>query len=229
MEIKIAIAEDHSLFRKGIIPLLNSFVGFQVIADAENGAELLKKYRKLARDGEAIPDISILDLNMPEMVGFKSTLVLRKHFPSTKIIIISAHDDADIIVHLYDKGANAFLDKNAEPEEVELAIRSVMKNDFYFNNDAKIALEDTNSDNKNTVYLDLEDALSNRDIELLKLICQEKTASEIAEELALSKRTVDNYRNRLLQKTRSKNITGLVLFAVRAGIISVSELKINTL
>ena len=130
MKINVAIAEDQSLFRKGMIALLNSFNGVSVVVEAENGLDLLQQFEAIDQSSDELPNIVILDLRMPEMDGIKTTEELRKKYPQSKIIIVSAHDDADIIVHLYDKGVNAFLDKNAEAEEVELAIRSVLKNDF---------------------------------------------------------------------------------------------------
>ena len=223
--ITIGIAEDQALFRKGIIGLLNSFEGFEVIVEAEHGQDLIDQYKILNDNGKDSPLITILDLRMPVLDGIKTTEILKNEIPESKIIVISSHNDQDIIVHLYDKGVNAFLDKNAEPEEVELAIKSVLQNDFYFNSAAKEALEKDISIEK--VNLAPEDALTNREIDVLKLICQEKTTSEIAEELFISKKTVDNHRSNLIWKTEAKNMTGLVLFAIRSGILNVSELKIN--
>ncbi|MBL4709072.1 MAG: response regulator transcription factor [Flavobacteriales bacterium] len=234
--IRIGIAEDQALFRKGIVGLLNSFRGFQVVVEAENGIDLLKKYEELIACEEDYPDITLLDLNMPEMDGIKATEKLKSLIPEKKIIIISSHNDQDIIVHLYEKGANAFLDKNAEPEEVQLAIRSVMQNDFYFNEAAKEALEDATNETveeeqvqegDEPIILDSIEMLTDREIEILRYICQEKTALEIGILLEISKRTVDGHRMKLLAKTKSKNIAGLVLFTIRCGIMSVSELKIN--
>lgn len=230
--IRIGIAEDQALFRKGIVGLLNTFRGFEVVVEAENGVDLLKKYEELIACEEDYPDITILDLNMPLMDGIKATEKLKSMIPEKKIIIISSHNDQDIIVHLYDKGANAFLDKNADPEEVKTAIKSVMKNDFYFNEAAREALEDVTNvsedleDTGEVILVKVED-LTEREIEVLKFICQEKTAQEIGDILEISKRTVDGHRLKLLSKTKSKNIAGLVLFAIKSGIISVSDLKIN--
>ena len=224
--ITIGIAEDQVLFRVGIVHLLNSVKDFQVIVEAENGQDLLEKYGDLELGEEPYPDITILDLRMPVMDGIKTTEKLKKIIPDSKIIIISSHNDVDIIVHLYEKGANAFLDKNAEPEEVEQAINSVMYNDFYFNETARTALEE-NPPSERDIRLDVVESLSERERDILKLICTEKTSQEIADILFISKRTVDNHRTSLIQKVGAKNITGLVLFAIRADIVNVSELKIS--
>ena len=224
--ITIGIAEDQALFRKGIVALLNSFENITVEVEAENGKDLVEKYATKTNKVQPIPLITILDLRMPVLDGIKTTEQLKTLYPNCKIIIISSHNDNDIIVHLYEKGANAFLDKNAEPEEVEIAINNVLQNDFYFNQAAQQALDDVKNTGHQVILLP-EDALTNRELEILKLICQEKTANEIAQQLSISKRTVDNHRTKLLQKTNAKNITGLVLFAIKTNLVSSSELKIN--
>lgn len=223
--ISIGIAEDQALFRKGIVGLLNSFDNIQVIVEAENGQELLDKYNDLKAGDMPLPDITILDLSMPVLDGIKTTEILKKRAIETQIIIISSHDDEDIIVHLYEKGANAFLDKNAEPEEVETAIRSVKEKDFYLNEAAQNALKEASS--SNSVSLTPLDALTDREVDVLKLICQEKTSAEIADLINLSKRTVENHRTHIMHKVQAKNTTGLVLFAIKTNIINVSELKIS--
>lgn len=226
--ITIGIAEDQLLFRAGIVGLLNSYPEFKVIVEAENGQQLLDKYSSSKSVDEKIPDITLLDLKMPVLDGIKTTEKLKKILPDSKIIIISSHNDEDIIVHLYEIGANAFLDKNAEPEEVELAIKSVNQNDFYFNEAARSALEENITADDGAFFLEADvNDLSKREVDILKLICKEKTSQEIGNLLFISKRTVDNHRTNLIKKTKVKNITGLVLYAIRGNVINVSELKIN--
>ena len=227
-KIKIGIAEDQALFRRGIVSLLDSYENFSVIVEAENGKDLIEEYSLIenSQDGK-LPDITILDLRMPVMDGIKTTEYLKKNHPDSKVIIISAHDDEDIIVHLYERGANAFIDKNAEPEEVELAIKSVIENDFYFNEAAKKALDDASAPNSEAIHFTIVDKLSSREVDVLRLLCKAKSSQDISEELSISKRTVDNHRNKLLQKTGAKNSTGLVLFAIQTNLINTSELKIN--
>lgn len=225
--IKIAIAEDQALFRRGIIGLINSFEDIEVIEEAENGQILLDKYEEMLEYQEQLPDITILDLNMPVLDGIKTTERLKQLYPNLKIIIISSFDDKDIIVHLYEKGANAYLDKNAEPEEVEMAIRSVFEKEVYLNQAAKEALEDASVHANDQFILDKKDLLSDREKEVLIHLCNERTTQETADIMNVSKRTVDGHRSNLLQKTSSKNTTGLVLYAIKANFINASELKIN--
>jgi DNA-binding NarL/FixJ family response regulator len=222
-KITLGIAEDQALFRKGMMAMLNAIPDFEVILEAENGMDLLEQVdqKKLS------PSVFLLDLSMPEMDGIETTEVLKSRNSANKIVIVSAFDDLDIISHLYQKGANAFIDKNAEPEEVEYAIKSVHKNDFYINQAARQAIDEekeTKDYRKETTHLS---ALSNREKEIIRLICMEYTNVEMAERLHLSKRTVDNYRLNILNKTQSKNTAGVVLFAVQNGLIDWATLKIR--
>lgn len=226
-EIRIGIAEDQALFRKGIVGLLNSFPNISVGEEAENGQALLDIYDEISRCGEQIPEVTILDLNMPVLDGIKTTERLKECYPDIKIIIISSFDDQDIVVHLYEKGANAYLDKNAEPEEVEEAVNAVYNNGFYFNKAAKDALEDVNINNDKPIILNSEDSLTEKELEVLKYICHGLTTDEIADILCVSNRTVDGHRSKLLQKTNSRNTTHLVLFALKSKLVNISELKIS--
>lgn len=222
--IKIVIAEDQHLFRKGMIALLNSIQGFEVIAEGENGEDLMEKIR--AKDLK--PDIYLLDLSMPVMDGIELTEYLKHRNSNANIIIVSAHDDQDIIVHLYEKGANAFIDKNAEPAEIEQAIRDVHQNGFYINKMAQNALQEiaTKKEKAKNNYHQLE--LSRREKDIVRLVCFEKSSSEIASTLSLGKRTVENYRYNIMRKTGSKNMAGFILFALKTGIVDLAELKIKS-
>ena len=225
--IRIGIAEDQALFRRGIIGLLNSFAKMNVVEEAENGQLLLDKYDEIIGFNENIPDITILDLNMPVLDGIKTTELLKKRFPESKIIIISSFDYQDIIVYLYEKGANAYLDKNAKPKEVETAINSVFEKEFYFNAAAKKALEDSSSKGSAQIRFNNADKLTDSEFEVLLNLCHEKTTLEIADLMNVSTRTVEGHKYKLLQKTKAKNTTGLDLFALKANFINISEIKIN--
>jgi len=221
--ISIAIAEDQALFRKGMIAMLNSVEDFEVVIEAENGQILLEQIKR----SNVFPNLIVLDLRMPEMDGLKATELLKSDYPESNIIIISAHDDEDIIAHLYELGANAFLDKNAEPEEVEYGIRSVLKNGVYLNNAAKQALDEISKMQKKSAITFKEDLLTNRELEVIKLICKEYSTQQIAEMLAISKKAVEYHRSSLLKKTYSSNVAGLVLYAIKQKIVNIADLKIN--
>lgn len=225
--IRVGIAEDQALFRKGIVSLMNSFEKITVVEEAENGQELLDIYEDILECNEMLPDITILDLNMPVLDGIRTTEILKRLYPEIKIIIISSFDDADNIVHLYEKGANAYLDKSSDPKEVEQAIKAVLVDDFYFNKAAKDALEDACVDSTDQIILSAENTLSERELEVLKHICYGITTEEIAKMMNVSSRAVDGHRLKLLQKTKCRNTTCLVLFALKSKLVNISELKVN--
>jgi len=222
--ISIAIAEDQHLFRKGMIALLNSIEDFEVIADGENGADLLDKINH----NELKPDIFLLDLSMPVMDGLELTEHLKLINPYANIIIVSAHDDKDIIVHLYEKGANAFIDKNAEPAEIELAIRNVHENGFYINRMAQNALKEIADKKEKPKLSSYKLELSKRERDIVRLVCFEKSSSEIGTQLNLSTRTIENYRYKIMRKTNSKNMAGFILFSLKTGIVDLAELKVKS-
>lgn len=165
---------------------------------------------------------------MPELNGIETAELLLEQQKDVKIIIISAHDDPDIIVHMYEKGVSAYLDKNAEPEEVLNALNQVYEQEIYINQQTKQAMEELRiSSNPHDFRLDTANRLSNREIEVLQLLCKQYNNHEIASILCISKRTVDGYRSKLLDKTGSKNTVGLVLFAVKNNLLDHAQLKIS--
>ncbi len=211
MKINIAIADDQKLFRKGMAALVNSFDDMTVVFEAENGRELLE----LCGEHEQKPTIILLDLSMPEMNGLEALKVLKEDFPEIKVIILSSHEVENFILATIQAGANGYLAKNAEPEEVEMAIREVVKNDFYFTMPMLAIMRKGLVKKAPIVSLDNEDNLTAREKEVLKLICKQFNSHEIAEKLFLSNRTVEGHRNNLLIKTGSRNTAGLVLYALK--------------
>jgi DNA-binding NarL/FixJ family response regulator len=211
MNIKIAIADDQKLFRKGIASLIASFDHMYVIFEASNGVELLS----LCENFISSPDIVLLDLSMPEMNGLDALKVLKEKHPSIKVIILTSHEVESFILATIQAGANGYLAKNAEPEEVELAIREVYKNDFYFTLAMLEIMRKGLVKKTNNIKLEEEDNLTTREKEVLALICKQLSSHEIAEKLFLSNRTVEGHRNNLLLKTGSRNTAGLVLYALK--------------
>jgi len=168
----------------------------------------------------------LLDLSMPELNGIETTKILHVSYPSIKIIILSVYGEDRFVTHLMELGVNAYLFKNVEPEEVERAIRTVMDKDFYFNEAFLNAMKNrlTNKRQKILLTENIPSTLTAREIEVLKLICKQNTAQEIAEQLFISVRTVDGHRNNLLEKTGVRNSAGLVLFAIKHRLIDPTEL-----
>jgi DNA-binding NarL/FixJ family response regulator len=212
--IRLAIAEDQNLFRACIVPILNQQEGMKVVAEANNGRELITWLQVSAEK----PDVVLLDLAMPEMNGLETTRYLKQHFPTIRIVILSVFADERHIVKLVEEGVHAYLAKNADLTEVERAIRGVHQLGFYFNETTLQAIHAGNSHKKQRQF-DLENPLTSREKEILKLICAEYTTQEIAEKLFLSTRTVEGHRNNMLEKTGLRNTAGLVLYAVRLGLL----------
>jgi len=211
--IKLALADDQNLFRKGMAMLLRELDGMEVTLECANGKDLLKAIA-------VVPvDIVLLDLEMPVMDGVETMKRMRIDHPEVKVLVLSMHSEEKFIVHLMELGANGYLLKTAEATEVENAIRSVAESGYYFSDMvSQVMLQGLVKKDKVRPYFNVVDPLSDREIEVLKLICAEKTTPEIAEQLFLSPRTVEGHRNNILLKTGARNVAGLVVFAMTNGI-----------
>jgi DNA-binding NarL/FixJ family response regulator len=209
-KIKVVIADDHKLFRKGIRALLEDFDFIDEINEASNGLELIELLEKM----ESLPDVILLDLRMPVMDGVEAQQKIRILYPDIKVIILTMEDDEQYILHLINEGVNGYLLKNTDPDEVEFAIQKVVEKGFYFSEDiSKLVMKGLVRKDKHDLSVVLD--LNERELEILKLICKEFTASEIADKLNLSVRTIEGYRQKLLEKSGAKNMAGLVVFAIK--------------
>ena len=216
--IQIAIADDEALFRKGMRLLLEDDEEFTVILEAENGKELLDQLQKT----NSLPDVLLLDLNMPEMNGVETAKSLQEKFPSIRIIVISTYFSKAFIINMIELGASAYLPKNSLPEEVEHTIREVYNKGFAYSEEVmKVIRENMINKTKNKPAFAPE--LTQREKEVLQLICEQFTAGEIAEKLFISQRTVDGHRNNLLQKLNCRNTAGLVAYALQNQLITLSS------
>ncbi|QHW00195.1 response regulator transcription factor [Spirosoma endbachense] len=220
--IRVAIADDQVLFRKGMIAIVDAFEGINIVLEADNGRALLEALAV----ADPLPDVVLLDLSMPELNGVETTKLIHADYPALKIIILSVYGEDRFVTHLMDLGVNAYLFKNVEPLEVERAIRAVVEADFYFNEAFLTALKNRMLVKKPRRLLtdDLPATLTAREIEVLNLICKQLTAPEIADRLCLSIRTVDGHRANLLEKTNARNTAGLVLFAIKNRLIDPADL-----
>lgn len=212
--IRVCIADDHTLFRKAIVNLLKSFARVSDIADAENGKELLTlvKYHK--------PDVALVDLQMPVMDGIETCEKLIEKFPELKLIVLTMHDSDKYILHMIEMGVHAFLLKNTEPDELERAIYSVFDRDFYHNDlVASVLRKSVREKVAGSRPSFVKHDLSDREKEVLKLICQELSVHEIAIRLSISDNTVRNHRANIMAKASTHTVVGLVRYAYQAGII----------
>jgi DNA-binding NarL/FixJ family response regulator len=209
-KINIVITDDHKLFRKGIIALLEDFDFVGEINEASNGKELLE----LLSEIKILPDIILLDLRMPVMDGVEAQQKIRELYPGIKIIILTMEDDEQFILHLISEGVNGYLLKNADPIEMEQAILKVYEKDFYFSEDiSSLVLKNLNKKEKAETIFNPD--FSERELQVLKLICKQYTNAEIAENFDVSIRTAEGYRQKLVEKTGAKNIAGLVVLALK--------------
>jgi DNA-binding NarL/FixJ family response regulator len=214
IKIKIAIADDSVIFRDGLKVSLIQDKNFEIILEAGNGKELLAGMDK------KIPDVILMDLKMPVMDGMEATKIIKKRFPTAKVLAVTMYEDEKFIIHLMETGANGYLLKNAEPEEIKKAIYAVAENGYYFNDLVSKALLKKvviKQDIKPSFNKQIE--FTDRELDVLKLICNEKTSVEIGEAIFLSPRSVEGIRQQLLDKIGVRNTAGLVMFAVRNGYI----------
>jgi DNA-binding NarL/FixJ family response regulator len=220
--IKIGIADDQVLFRKGIVNIINNFNGLEITIEASNGQALLD----FLENAEELPEIVILDLSMPILNGIDTTKIIHEKYPEIKIIILSVYGEDRFVTHLMELGVNAYLFKNVEPDEVEKAIWAVIEKDFYFNEAFLLAMRKRLTGKKPRLLIqdNIPSLLSPRELEVLDLICKQFTAQEIGEKLFISTRTVDGHRNNLLEKTGMKNTAGLVVFSIKNNLIDPATL-----
>lgn len=209
--MRIALADDHTLFRKGMQKLIDELPGKQVVYDAAHGAELLQWLDSTSDK----PDVVLMDLNMPQMNGIEATRIIHNKYPDIKIIVLTVYDEEQFIVRLVECGADGYLFKNAEIAEVEKAIHDVTSNGFYFNDKMLNAIRKGPALKNKNISFNSKVNLTRREQEILKLICNELTATEIADKLFISTRTVDGHRQNLLDKIGARNTAGLVIYAIK--------------
>ena len=214
MSIKIAIADDHKLFRKGVRELIELEENFEVILEAGDGQELI--------DGLAanMPEVILMDLNMPGMNGIKATEYINTHFPDIKILVLSMLEDEKFVVRLMKLGASGYLLKNTDPDELLEAITQVKNAGHYFSDTvAKAMANGLSKRSKPTSNLSDIPEFSDRELQVLNLICKGMTNPTIGESLFISHRTVEGHRKRLLQKADVNNTASLVAYAFRNGLV----------
>ena len=218
-KIKIILADDEQLFRKGILFLLEREDNFQILFEAENGQELIDKI-----DSKNLPDVILMDLKMPVLNGVETTKIIHKKYPDIKIIALTSYDGKSFITNMIDVGASSYLLKNTNPKTVVHTINEVFSKGFYYDDKVmKTIHENLLSSSGKKVKSDLDKKLlSKREREVLELICAQCTTSEIAEKLFISPRTVDGHRNNLLLKTGSKNVAGLVIYGIQKKLIELA-------
>ena len=216
--VKIGIAEDQVLFRKGFISLLEDQKNVEVVLEASNGKELLKTLKSSSI--EQHPHIVFMDIQMPEMDGLQATEKLRKTYPHIRIIVLTMHNSNEYIIQMHSRGAHGFLSKDSPFEEVLDAIDMVMNKNKYYNHQAMQMLL-TTADRvirTNNASANLRD-LSHRELGVLRLICDELSNQEIAEKLNVSVRTIEWHRRNIFTKLQVKTVSGLMKYAMENDLI----------
>lgn len=212
--IRFSIADDHKIFRDGIKMSLGSVPYLKFVWEAENGKMLIEKLQ------HSMPDILLLDIRMPLLDGIEALPMIRNDFSDLKIIVLSMYDDQLTIRKMIDLGANAYLTKTAEPEEIINAVNGCMEDEIYINQIVTSSvLHQLNHKKITRSFLAYPARLTEKEIEILRLIAADKTTEEISELVFLSPRTVEKIRHQMKQKTGVKSIAGLVMYGLRNNLL----------
>ncbi|HEY9178496.1 MAG TPA: response regulator transcription factor [Flavipsychrobacter sp.] len=211
--ISVVIADDHELFRDGLKLMLSSADDVHLAGEAWDGRELINQVKKLQ------PDVVITDIKMPITDGVEATKFIMQHYPVIKVIALSMYDDEELILEMFEAGAIGYLLKNADKSEVIEAIQSVYQNKPYYCKSTSGKLTKLLAFSRYNMQKQQKEAeFTEKEKEIIRLICQEYTNKQIGEKLYLSTRTVEGYRMKILEKMGAKNIVGIVIEAIRLGI-----------
>lgn len=210
---RILVADDHPVFLDGLVSLLRAEKDFEISATALNGSEAL------ARLGEKKIDICILDINMPGMDGIETARRIRENNPGVRIITLTTYNDIEFIRAMIRLGVSGYVLKNSTGAELVNAVRKVMSGESYFSNEvqAHITSDFIRNEQKKTAPAV---TLTPREIEIIRLLAREHTNDEIAQQLFISFRTVETHRKNIMQKTKAKNLAGLIHYANANGLLS---------
>jgi DNA-binding NarL/FixJ family response regulator len=212
--IKVAIADDHVLFRAGVKTALSIHKDIKMIAEADNGMQLLTVLKHIQ------PDVILLDIQMPILDGIGTLPEIKRLYPQIKVIMLTMHNDHSMISKLMELGANSYLTKNSDSEIIYQAVKTVHEEEYYFNQLTNKALIDgLRVKRQAEASLPVDAKLNDKEIAILRMICEEKSTKEIADLVDLSPRTVEAIRDKLKVKTGAKSLAGLVMYAVKSGII----------
>jgi DNA-binding NarL/FixJ family response regulator len=209
-QIRVALADDHRIFRDGIKMALKDRDYIKIIWEADDGKDMMHKLKVKE------PDLLLMDIRMPEMDGIGALQLIRKEYETLRIIVLSMYDDQEMITKMMEMGANAFLTKTTDPDEIYTAILTCMNEDFYFNDlvNSAVLLKLQHKKNVRKFY-PAPVKFNDKERRILQLITEDKTTEEISKEVFLSPRTVETIRQNMKQKVGAKTIAGLVMYATR--------------
>lgn len=213
-KIPVAVIDDHVLLRSALSRLVNTFDQYTVLFEADNGKQLKEKVQQ-----HLVPEIVLLDVNMPEMDGFETTQWLHKNYPFIKVLVLSMLSDERTIIKMFRLGARGYLLKNTDPDELRKALDAINQQNVYLSEYVSTKLVTGLNNASDRAEVDL--VLNEREREFLRHTCSELSYKEIAEKMHLSPRTIDDYRQALFSKLKVHSRVGLVMYAIRNGIAEV--------
>lgn len=221
--LKIAIVDDHLLFRRSLTLLINSFERMKVTIEAENGKEFLSKA------AQNVPDIVLLDLDMPVMNGYETCRSLKKSYPDTKVLVVSQLSSKESVYRMMEMGAHGYFTKNSNPEQLEHALQSVVEEGLYFATELGAVLKEALLWEKINPLTGKhsKDLLSDRELQILRMVCAEMKSKEIAEKLFINVRTVESHRKHIIEKTNSKNFLGAILYVLKHKLVSIDDFQLR--
>jgi DNA-binding NarL/FixJ family response regulator len=217
-EIKyIAVVDDHILIRKGLCALINHFPSYKVLFDTDNGKDMIEMINP-----QQLPDVVLLDINMPKMDGYATARWLKINFPEIKVLVLSIMDSEDAIIKMIRQGARGYVLKDHDPMELKKALDNVVESGYHCNDAITHALvsaiaNDTQNDEPEAGY----ENITARELEFLQLACSEKTYREIATEMLVSERTIEGYRDSLFKKLQVTSRIGLIILAIRKNLVHI--------
>ena len=212
----VVLVDDHVLLRNGLANLIESFGDYKVLFEANNGKVFIEKLNP-----KSLPELVLMDINMPEMDGYETCLWLKNNYPDIKVLALSMYDNENAVIRMFKAGAKGYILKDCEPAELRAALKAVITKGFYYSEmvTGKLihtinTLDENDSHAKNIIKL------NDREITFLKLACTELTYKEIADKMFVSPRTIDGYRDDLFEKLNIKTRVGLVMYAIKNGVIT---------
>ena len=212
----VVLVDDHVLLRNGLANLIESFGSYKVLYEANNGKAFIEKLNP-----KTLPVLVLMDINMPEMDGYETCLWLKNNYPDIKVLALSMYDNEHAVIRMFKAGAKGYILKDCEPAELRAALKAVITKGFYYSEmvTGKLihtinTLDENDSQAKNIINL------NDREIAFLKLACTELTYKEIADKMFVSPRTIDGYRDDLFEKLNIKTRVGLVMYAIKNGVIT---------
>lgn len=209
----IILADDHEIFLDSLSAMLNSEANLKVAGKVTNGKELVKKVQ------ESVPDLCIVDMDMPEMNGLQASEILLKLYPDIKILILTMHNEKSLIKKMMSLGVKGYLIKTCDKDEFIFAINQVLKNKTHFSDEViKTIVKDNDFDNPDSSYLSKIAMLSNREKEIIRHLCIGLKNKQISEKLYISPKTIDNHRTSIMRKLDVHNIVELIRFCLKHGL-----------